>query len=58
VRQAPRDAILACNEEGLDGLDNAPRSGRPRKLDGNQLVAETSRIASLCAYPWMDKVQT
>jgi len=24
----------------------------------NKLVAETGRIASLCGYPWIDKVQT
>lgn len=32
-RQALRDAILAYNEDGLAGLYDAPRSGRPCKLD-------------------------
>ena len=31
-RQALRDAILACNEDGLAGLFDRPRSGRPCKL--------------------------
>jgi transposase len=35
-RQALRDAILAYNEEGLDGLYDAPRSGRPPKLSDEQ----------------------
>ena len=35
-RQALRNAILAYNEEGLDGLFDAPRSGRPCKLDESQ----------------------
>ena len=35
-RQALRDAILAYNEEGLDGLYDRPRSGRPCKLSAEQ----------------------
>lgn len=35
-RQALRDAILAFNEFGLDGLYDAPRPGRPCKLDAAQ----------------------
>jgi transposase len=41
--QALRDAILRYNAEGLDGLYDRPRSGRPRKLDEAQ-QAELSRI--------------
>jgi transposase len=41
-RQALRDAILAYNEDGLDGLYDRPRSGRPCKLtepERKELVA-------------------
>ena len=36
-RQALRDAILAYNAKGLDGLYDAPRTGRPCKLGQGQL---------------------
>jgi transposase len=32
-RQALRDAVLRYNAEGLDGLHDRPRSGRPQRLD-------------------------
>ena len=35
-RQALGDAVKRYNAEGLDGLDDRPRSGRPRKLDAEQ----------------------
>ena len=35
-RQALRDAILAYNAKGLDGLYDAPRTGRPCKLGQGQ----------------------
>jgi transposase len=35
-RQALRDSILAYNEEGLDGLYDRPRSGRPCKLGADE----------------------
>src|SRR5919201_5789661 len=41
--QALRDAILRYNAEGLDGLYDRPRSGRPSKLDEAQ-QAELSTI--------------
>lgn len=34
--QALRDAIKRFNAEGVDGLVDRPRSGRPRKLDAEQ----------------------
>lgn len=35
-RQALRDAVLAYNEDGIEGLYDRPRSGRPCKLDTKQ----------------------
>lgn len=42
-RQALRDAILRYNAEGLDGLRDRPRTGRPRQLTAKQeqALAET-----------------
>lgn len=37
--QALRDAIKRLNAEGIDGLYDRPRSGRPRKLDEKQDAA-------------------
>jgi transposase len=34
--QALRDAIKRLNAEGIDGLYDRPRSGRPRRLDAEQ----------------------
>lgn len=31
-RQAPRDAVVRSNAEGLDGLRNRPKPGRPSAL--------------------------
>ena len=38
-RQALRDAVLRFNAEGLAGLHDRPRSGRPARLDGTQKAA-------------------
>lgn len=35
-RQALRDAVLRYNDEGLDGLRDRPKPGRPRLLDETQ----------------------
>ena len=38
-RQALRDAVLRYNAEGLAGLHDRPRPGRPPRLDGVQRAA-------------------
>ena len=38
-RQALRDAVRRDNAEGLAGLHDRPRSGRPARLDGKQKAA-------------------
>ena len=38
-RQALRDAVVRYNAEGLAGLHDRPRSGRPARLDGTQKAA-------------------
>ena len=35
-RQALRDAVVRYNAEGLGGLRDRPRSGRPARLDGER----------------------
>ena len=45
-RQALRDAILAYNEDGLDGLDDRPRSGRQYVLIR---ASSTRRNARRCS---------
>ena len=35
-RQALRDAVMRYNAEGLAGLHDRPRSGRPARLDGER----------------------
>lgn len=42
-RQALRDAVVRYNAEGVDGLFDRPRSGRPPKLDhGRQAALKAS----------------
>src|SRR3982751_2973890 len=38
-RQALRDAVVRYNAEGLAGLHDRPRPGRPTRLDGAQQAA-------------------
>jgi transposase len=38
-RQALRDAVIRYNAEGLDGVDDRPRSGRPEALTPGQQAA-------------------
>src|SRR5215213_6822594 len=38
-RQALRDAVVRYNAEGLTGLHDRPRPGRPARLDGTQKAA-------------------
>src|SRR3954468_5791992 len=38
-RQALRDAVVRYNAEGLAGLHDRPRPGRPARLDGRQKAA-------------------
>ena len=40
-RQALRDAVLRFNAEGLAGLHDRPRSGRPARLDGKRALQST-----------------
>ncbi len=47
-RQALRDAILAYNADGLEGLYDAPRPGRPCKLDEGQ---RRELVEVICAGP-------
>jgi transposase len=50
--QALRDAIKRFNAEGLDGLGDRPRSGRPRRLDAAQ---EAKIKAAVLAGPDIEK---
>ena len=50
--QALRDAIKRLNAEGLDGLYDRPRSGRPRRLDAEQ---EAKVKAAVLAGPDIEK---
>jgi transposase len=50
--QALRDAIKRLNAQGLDGLYDRPRSGRPRRLDAKQ---EAKIKAAVLAGPDIDK---
>jgi transposase len=50
--QALRDAIKRLNAEGLDGLYDRPRSGRPRRLDAEQ---EAKIKAAVLAGPDIEK---
>lgn len=43
-RQALRDAVLRYNAEGLDGLRDRPRPGRPRRLAVTQEAALAQMI--------------
>src|SRR3712207_3543071 len=42
-RQALRDAVVRYNAEGLVGLHDRPRPGRPARLDGRQKAALEDR---------------
>ena len=42
--QTLRDWVVRYNAQGLDGLRDAPRSGRPRKLDARQTAELVSKI--------------
>jgi transposase len=42
-RQTPRDWVIRYNEDGLDGLADRPRDGRPPKLDAEE-KAELYRL--------------
>src|SRR3990172_7258002 len=50
--QALRDAIKRLNAEGLGGLYDRPRSGRPRRLDAKQ---DAKIKAAVLAGPDIDK---
>lgn len=50
--QALRDAIKRLNAEGLDGLYDRPRSGRPRRLNAEQ---EAEVKAAVLAGPEIEK---
>jgi transposase len=43
-RQALRDAVLRYNAEGVDGLHDRPRSGRPEALTPGQQAALKARV--------------
>jgi transposase len=51
-RQALGDAVKRYNAEGLDGLDDRPRSGRRRRLDAGQ---ETELAEIIVAGPDPDR---
>ncbi len=38
-RQAPRDAVVRYNAEGLAGLNDRPKGHRPRRLNAEQEAA-------------------
>jgi transposase len=50
--QALRDAIKRLNAEGIDGLHDRPRSGRPRRLNAEQ---EADVKAAVLAGPDIEK---
>jgi transposase len=43
-RQALRDAVLRCNAEGLAGLHDRPKPGRPQRLSGAEQAALAARV--------------
>ena len=67
-RQALRDAVVRFNAEGLAGLIDRPHGRRPERLADyeavveaccaawNALTAETGRLRSLTAYPYLQQV--
>jgi hypothetical protein len=51
-RQALRNAVVRYNAEGLDGLRDRPKPGRPRALTGSRHRLERAGTAAGSGVPW------
>lgn len=57
-RQTLRDWVDRFNAEGITGLHDQPRPGRPVRMDEGRQLAEPGRLTSLTNYPYLQKVRT